>query len=205
MFYDQIKEAYENLGYKFFTGDHNLNLFGIRSPNRNQTFDSFDDLIGVAYTDEDNEKIVKIWTATTDPGYLELTDPSFKAAQLNGTAVLKKGQHLGCYRLGLHGSGNWQHLALRQIKPMPLYRDNNRDAILDLNDETKLVVELAGINLHAASKIKDLLKIGRYSAGCQVIQNFEEHQNLMKLVQIQDSKGYGDIISYTLFNQDEIL
>jgi len=202
--YEQVKKAYSSKGYVFFgEKQFDLNIFGVRSPNRNQAIDSFDDKLGCAYIDLNGKPAVKIWKATTDPGLTHMQRPTFQAAIERGTAILCEGQYRAAYRVGYHGSGNWRHRALIQVGPVRIYRDKNRDTILDV-DGVPITKGNFGINIHAASLWRAEGKIGLYSAGCQVIQEPKDYFDLMDLCKRQESMGLGSSFTYTLFLESEI-
>ena len=201
--YFQIYKLCIKKGYWFPVSGRPFDLFvfGVRSNNREQSKDGFDDVIGIAYQDLKGEKCVAYFSATTDPSVRELINPSFYEAQLYGTAIMKEGQYRGAYKLGLHGGGVWQHVALIQQMPIKIYRDKDKDTILDF--DVPVTQGLYGINIHAASLWQDLDKIDGYSAGCQVFANSKEYYKAVELWQAQMRYGLGDIFSYTLFTQDE--
>jgi hypothetical protein len=194
----QIAAAYKAEKYAWFTKPHDLNVFGVRSANRDQTADRFDDLIGCAWNDGTGLQ-VRTWAATTDPGLTHLVAPQFDEAKRNGTAILKAGQYRRSHALGFHGTGAWRHEALVQIGPVAIHRDADRDA--KLNTKAATTSGLYGINIHAASLWRRLDKIGAYSAGCQVFQDHRHLAELIALVRRQQSAGLGAAITYTLFDE----
>tara|TARA_B100001093_G_scaffold178885_1_gene171470 strand:+ start:11168 stop:11740 length:573 start_codon:yes stop_codon:yes gene_type:complete len=153
----------ESLGYAVFdSGPYDLNLFGIRSPNR--TADSFDDLIGCAYRETaDGPWRIDYWPATTDPGADYLKDPMNSA----GTAILATGQYRSAYMIGKHRG---QYEALVQCAPVKVWRDDDRDNVLDFEGDP--VEGIYGINIHASAQNKRgdarSTRVGKWSAGCQV-------------------------------------
>lgn len=200
MTYKDIQEKAQSLGYWFPDGKHDYDcfFFGIRNSNRDQIQDLFDDIIGVCYKEDGVEKIL-YYAGTTDPSLSELLNPTFQAAKVGGTAIVKEGQYRGCYTIGKHGSGNWRHTALVQIGKMTYFRDKNRDRILD---ESNIQEGVFYTNLHAAEFYRDRETIGGYSAGCQVVQNFKNHQKMMSIAQNQANAGLGTTFTYTLFKED---
>lgn len=132
---------------------------------------------------------------------MHLTRPKFAAAIKDGTAILKTGQYRGAYQLGRHGSGAWQHDALIQVKPVTIYRDANRDAILDT--DVKETTGLYGINIHAASLWQDLDRIGEYSAGCQVLRRAIDLAKLVDLCRQQIRHIGVNSFTYTLLDESD--
>jgi len=199
---NDLKKAYAAKGYAYFAGgNYNLNIFGIRSAKRDQSCDKFDDLLGVSYVDAVGKEVLVLYAATTDPGLEHLVNPQFREAIKNGTAILKEGQYRAAYQLGWHGSGRWRHHALIQVRPVTCYRDANRDSILDTSGKES--TGLYGINIHAASLLKVLDKIGAYSAGCQVIRHSAHMQDLAQLCRRQAIEGLGSSFTYTLFDEED--
>jgi len=200
--YKPIRDAYKKLGHRFFAnGDYNLNIGGIRSEN--STSDKFDDLVFAVYF-IGGKPHFHTWPATTDPGKHWLLNPFSK----DGTAILVPGQHPGAYKLGIHGrTGKYPYKALEQVKPMSYVRDDNRDHILDFNlyrDPELLIKHLFKAviksNIHRASKWRILQLIGRYSAGCQVLQSAADFDMLIYLAE-KSAKTWGNSFTYTLFEE----
>jgi hypothetical protein len=198
MTYKDCQNLYSKKGYKFRTGKMELNIFGIRS--KNSQSDKYDDLGGVAYIDEEGkEQLFHFWM-TTDPGKYYLTNPMNK----EGCIIVVPGQYLQVYGLGLH-SGKYE--ALVQKSPMHYVRDNNKDTELDfrLYREPKSLRELGkwemrGTNFHRSSAWNVVPFIGRYSAGCQVVQKPETFDKIMNLVKESIKAGYKRF-DYTLFEE----
>jgi hypothetical protein len=197
--FENIKKIYNSKNYAFFEkGNYNLNIFGIR--NSNHKADQFDDVLGVVYI-IDGKNYTHLWPATTDPGATELTNPSFPNAIAKGVAIMAEGQYRGAYQLGFHGSGTWRHEALVQIKPVRIYRDSNRNTILDFLPKT-LESGLYGINIHGSSLWGVAQNVGRASAGCQVFQAGKDLREFIAICK-KASAVWGNSFTYTLFNQSD--
>jgi len=185
-----------SLGYAVFYGEYNLNLFGIRSPARESN--SYDDLIGCAYQ-EGTAWRVHYWPATTDPGkdYLE------KGLE-KGTAILVPGQYRGAYQLGNHGPSQYRAL-VQTGGPVSVYRDANRDSILDANSSSPIESGWFGINIHSSSmdpynetRDKTNYPVGRWSGGCQVHATTSGFLEMMQLAELQVYHRGWDKYTYTL-------
>ena len=85
--------------------------------------------------------------------------------------------------------------ALSNVLRMEYVRDNNKDDVLDI-DPSKKIKGIFKTNLHRCSKWKIVRYIGRYSAGCQVIQDPKHFDELMVTAKRQQSLGWGDKFSY---------
>lgn len=192
-----------NKKYDIFSeGAFNLNIIGIRSDNSQS--DKFDDLICVLYKNMRDCWILEKYQATTDPGKHWLFNP----LNIGGTIIMVPGQYRGAYRIGLHGmSGPNPYKALRQIKDIAYVRDNNKDQRLDFSlyeDLKNIFWDTCYTNIHRASKWKKILNIGKYSAGCQVIQDSNDFDRFMSLCELQVKHGHGETFSYTLIEEKDI-
>ena len=185
-----ILQAVQAKGYAVFTnGDWNLNITGIRSPQR--VANAFDDRLCVTY------KVNDIWTTetyeiTSDPGSPYLLRP----INNYGCAVLAPGQWRGCYTIGKHRG---QYLALVQSGKVKVYRDNNRDNILDMDPET-IQDGYFGINIHKRSGESD--SVNGASAGCQVFRYAKEFDRMMYLAGKQVSERGWKTFTYTLLEEE---
>ena len=190
----EIKAVLISKGYKIFQeGDFNLNIGGIRSksviPNK------FDDWIYCFYN-MNGEENFHLWEATTDPGIYWLNYP----LNVKGTAILKPGQYLGTFKLDYH-RGSYLALCQRSA-PVTVIRDANRDDVLDFDypvEETGYF----GINIHKASRWRVLLRIDRYSAGCQVFQDPKDFNLFIEICK-EARCMYGNKFSYTLITEWDI-
>lgn len=166
-----------------------LNIVGIRAdsvvPNK------FDDSIYVFYKNAKNDWEGFSYPATTDTGTYWLNNPM----NSGGTALLKEGQYIDAYKRGLHKG---EYKALVQQKPVTIYRDYNRDAILDFNNG-KETTGLYGINIHRASASSPSDAVNKWSAGCQVFQDPNDFQHFLKLVDVAES-NHGNNFTYTLID-----
>lgn len=205
--YQTIKAAVLSKGYAFFEGEqpYDMNIIGIRANNIDQTEDAYDDAICALYIDESGYKRAFIMQGTTDPGIQHLQKPIFKAAIENGTAILVPGQYRGCYTMGAHGRGNWRHEALQQTGAVKIYRDGNLNNELDFEADT-ITKGWFGINIHAASLWRDLKKIGRYSAGCQVVSDYDDFKLFIAVCKMQAAywPRVGNVYTYTLLEEKDI-
>ncbi len=196
-------ERIEKLGHQVYTaGDYNLNLFGIRASER--AAGAFDDAIGCAYKAGGLWR-VHYWQATTDPGWLYL-DGASERFGADGTAILCPGQYLGAYTIGPHGRTRYD--ALIQSDDVAVFRDANRDHILDTVPET-IMHGRFGINIHAAtvspydeSTSDTLASSGPWSAGCQVHASVAGFRDMMTLCKRQlEAHPTWVRFSYTLLDQ----
>jgi hypothetical protein len=189
---DKIKVAMKAKNYKFFeSGDYNLNIIGIRnSDTGSKVTNVFDDLLTVSYKIGDVWHFKK-WAATTDPGTKGVKE--FHNAQ--GVARLVPGQYRGSHAIGLH-QGKYE--ALKQAKPVKVYRDANKDMTYD----TKLITEgIYGINIHKAGA--DSTYVENWSEGCQVFKKSADFDEFMALVK-KAATLHGNSFTYTLLESKDL-
>jgi len=189
---DKIKQAIKVKNYKFFeSGDYNLNIIGIRnSDTGSKVTNVFDDLLTVSYKIGDVWHFKK-WAATTDPGTKGVKE--FHNAQ--GVARLVPGQYRGSHAIGLH-QGKYE--ALKQAKPVKVYRDANKDMTYD----TKLITEgIYGINIHKAGA--DSTYVENWSEGCQVFKKSADFDEFMALVK-KAATLHGNSFTYTLLESKDL-
>ena len=165
----------------------NLNLVGWR--NKNARTDYFDDFVSL-YWQEGSKWMQTLCPATTRPGLPWLLRPIVK----DGAAILVPGQYIGAYELGAYRG----YTALKQCKTLKVYRDNNRDSVVDVDPATISQGDY-GIHIHRASFFQKAIggKIGRYSAGCQVVERREDFETLIALC-VASSLVWGNSFTYTL-------
>lgn len=198
----QVNGAMKKLGYKIYDGidrsgrkrNYDLNIFGIRSANT--AAGAFDDWLGVFWMNWDTDGWeFHIWRATTDPGTYYLDQP----LNVTGTAIMVEGHYPASYEIGLH-KGKYE--ALVQCKPVKVYRDNDRDEILDMMPET-IQKGLFGLNIHRASADHRSIQVGKWSAGCQVVADPRDFARLMDICRIAE-EAWGPTFSYTLLLQKQL-
>lgn len=182
-----ILQRSEAAGHVIFTrGSYNLNLIGVRTASREAN--KFDDWMHVVFRDDSGEWVDMTFRITTDPGTYWLENPS----RTEGTAILCPGQYRGVWELGLHRG---QYEALCQTgAPVSVYRDSNRDDILNMSANT-IMDGWFGINGHKAGD--DSTQVDKWSAGCQVFANDADFAVFMSLIH-KSIEEYGDGFSYTL-------
>jgi hypothetical protein len=191
--FKQVAKAVRGQGYAFFdSGDYNLNLIGIRAAGGNPD-DTFNDTLAVLFY-QNRRPMMLTMACTTDPGRHYLENPLTE----RGTAILKPGQYRGMWNMGLHR----KYIALVQRRACTVYRDNNRDPFVD-TDHVSTDTGLFGINCHRAAEALDARQIGRYSAGCQVVQHDSDFQLLLSLARIAANR-WGAGLSYTLLSEHQL-
>jgi hypothetical protein len=190
---EQIEGAVKSKGYVWFEGekDFDLNIVGVRnSTPGHKVTNVFDDIITVSYKEGGTWKYQQ-WPCTTDPGTKGVKEFSNKA----GVARLVEGQYRGSHTLGLH-QGKYE--ALRQQKPVKVYRDANKDMTYD---ESKIQEGIFGINIHKAGV--DSTYVENWSEGCQVFKKSADFESFMALAR-KAAAIHGKSFTYTLIKSSDI-
>jgi hypothetical protein len=185
----EILERVEALGFVVFESqDYDLNIIGERNPRGEA--DQFDDWLHVIY----KERGIWQWHAyqcTTDAGMYYLKNYH----RQSGTAILCHPQQMrGAYMLDFH-RGKYE--ALCQRKPVSVWRDRNKDHIHDMMGDEDIGYH--GINIHRSNLSPEGAKrVGKYSAGCTVLQRPDDFDELIELCKKQIKKTGYDTFTYTL-------
>jgi hypothetical protein len=175
--YTELEAKFAELGYQWPT----LHLVGVRSKANEK--DKFDDQMYLI-----NGPMQQIFTCTTNPGthwLKNLLNPS-------GCAVLKPGQYVDSWKLGLH-QGKYE--ALVQAKPITVYRDADKDDLAE--EQGKEDTGMFGINIHRANLNAVSSIIDKWSAGCQVLNNPKEFYTLLSACKASGKKAF----TYTLLRE----
>ena len=195
---EQIEAAVKKEGHKWFeNGDYNVNIVGVRnSATHNEVTNKFDDWMTISYK-VNGEWNFHCYDCTTVPGKYwvdNLMNP-------DGVAIVVPGQYRSSHKIGLH-QGKYE--ALRQQKPIKVWRDDNKDNVYDhIADDIQ--DGIFGINIHRATKYpgKESTQVDKWSAGCQVIaayNDFEEFMNVM----YKARDAWSNSFTYTLIESKYI-
>ena len=194
---EQIQKAVESKGYKYFTSEnYDVNIVGIRNSETNgKVTNKFDDWVTLSYKDENGKWFYHEFEATTDPG----SHWEKNLLSTDGVAILVPGQYRGSHTIGLH-QGKYE--ALKQQKPLKVYRDKDKDGIYDFLEEN-IKEGIYGINIHRASATGTSVQIDKWSAGCQVIAN---NKNFDKLMEVANKAAtiWGKSFTYTLIESKDV-
>jgi hypothetical protein len=166
----------ESLGFATFKGKYDLNIIACR--NMSERPDTFQDTIHVVYWDQ--KWIEYIFPCTTHAGLHYLLNPS----RSSGVAILKHDdQYRSSFKIGMRSSG---YECLVPCKEILVWRDGDQNDVIEYGGEDH---SSAGIQIHRANSSNTSVKIGRYSAGCVVLQTgFNDFMELCKK-QVQNRKG----------------
>jgi len=189
----QLISILKHKGYQLHNQPYQLNIVGVRSTNTEAN--RFDDMLYVFFKDERLHWNYAKYKITTDPGTYWLEHP----LNVDGTAILKEGQYVDTYVLGLHKG---QYKALVEAKPVTVIRDYERKALLDfLNGKEE--TGYFGINIHHAKAKGVTTSVDKWSAGCQVFENAEDFAQFISLCEKHKSY-YGNHFTYTLIDNRAI-
>lgn len=190
-----IKDYYRSNNFPFFeSGLYNINMIGIRSSNLESN--SFDDLICLVYKNS-NDWVLDVYESTLDPGSYWLKNPMNKG----GTAIVVEGYHPGLWSLSKFKGKD----CLRQRTAVSVYRDSNRDEVLNLNPNSK-TRGWYGILMHEHFQSNEEAEnVFKSSAGCQVPKNRKDMYKITDTVKLQQKNIGTDIVSYLIVNESDIL
>lgn len=170
-----IVEYMRQKEYKVFNGPGEVNIVYFEGANIDLTPNSDapdmwnDRGLLICFPSAECPVIVANHPATTEPG-IKATN-SRQAQKLGGVARIAIGQHWECWQMGFH-KGDPNHPALVQCAPIKVFRDVNRDG-----KRTGDPIAFAhGINQHSTKPGIPPKRVGNYSAGCLVRQDWEQHQ-----------------------------
>ena len=191
---EYLQDIFKSMGYAFFTkGEYNLNIIGVRNPNL--ISNSFDDTMICVYK-IDGEWVLKEWEITTDAGEYWLENPMNE----NGCALLVPNQYRGVYKIDLH-QGSYEALCQRNGE-VEVYRDDNKDQILNFNDATK-EWGMFGINIHRSNPSTQSTIVEKWSAGCQVFKKVDDFNEIMDICG-RAKVIWGNSFTYTLIKDEDL-
>ena len=189
---DKVEAAVKAKGHKWFDSkDYHLNIVGVRNSDTGQKVtNAFDDRLTLSYK-ANGEWVYREWMNTTDPGKKGVMEYHNAA----GVARLVEGQYIDSHMLGKH-QGKYE--ALKQARPVKVYRDPNRDMTYD---ETKIQEGIFGINIHKAGA--DSTYVENWSEGCQVFKRAADFEEFMAIIRKAATAGFKSF-TYTLIESKDI-
>lgn len=199
---EQLVAACQRHGFAWFDseppGDRiDLNLVTIRRtvfpglPAGQAESDHFDDLCLAVYRAAGDWRMHS-YPITSDPGRRCLLHP-----YPQGAGILAHPQQArGVYRPGdFHGP------ALRQRGSVPflVWRDVNRDAVLDYPPLSEATPQVIGAHLHRAAQGRIMRRIGGHSYACQVTPLEEDCDAIVAL-----ARRNGARTTYTIVGEEDL-
>lgn len=193
---EQIVKTLNTLRYKVFDNDskpYNLNIVGLRTAD--MTPNVFNDWEYVFWKYRGSWEGLK-FPITTDPGLYYLKNPINK----DGTAIVKPGQYPGLWMRGLHLG---KYTALKQVGNISVYRDANRDGQYDISGKVYTGNDF-GINNHRAVENGRSIMVDKWSAGCQVFEDYYQFEIFMRIV-TEAEKNWTNSFTYTLITEQQLV
>lgn len=182
-------EAIQNvLKEKNYVYSDTINIIGIRSKSKQSN--SFDDWLYLIYKDDKNKIQTRDYPITTDPGTYWLKNPQ----NVHGTAILVPNQYKNSHTFGLHRNS---YEALKQKNPLKVWRDNNKDDILDHDGEEH--EGIFGINIHRSNPTSESTVVEKWSAGCQVFKRVKDFNEFMEICKKSGQTEF----TYTLLVEED--
>jgi len=171
---------------------YDLNIVGIRSNDTEAN--TFNDFLTISYRLKD-QWVFFAFPATTDPGLYWRRNPM----NVSGTAIIVPGQYRGAYSIGRHKG----YPALRQTGELAVWRDANKDRVLDMGSEIPTEIGHFGCNIHRANSDHASAQVDKWSAGCQVVQDPTHFMFFMELCETA-AASFGNSFTYTLITEEDL-
>ena len=195
---EQIEKAVKAKKYVWFEGakDFDVNIVGVRNNApaiADKVTNIFDDCMTLSFKEDGIWKFY-CWMITTDPG----TKAVKEFHNPNGVARVVPGQYRGMWAVGLH-QGKYE--AMRQVKPVKVYRDKNKDMTFN---ETIIQEGLFGINGHRSNPKTESAYVENWSEGCQVFKRVKDFNEFMALIN-KAKTIHGNSFTYTLIESTDIV
>ncbi len=178
---EELKAEFHKNGYAWF----DFHLIGVRS--RANIPNKFDDMFALVSGNN-----IYWYPCTTNPGtyyLLNLMNPK-------GAAMVKPGQYVNSWKLGLHKG---QYPALVQVKPITVYRDADKDAIAEETPTTE--TGLFGIDIHRANPSFISQLVDKWSAGCTVLNNPADFDAMLSMCKHSQMLTKNEFFSYTILRE----
>lgn len=172
-------------------------FIGIRD-SKDQEKDVINDYLGYLMLGE-----IFLTKGTTEPGVYWVKDKAERNKQ--GTFHLLEGFHNKIWCFGTHKGYEALTNTYPYCKPTKGWRDANYNFTKDNKDI--VVCDYFGINFHRMHPIQIVDKIGKYSAGCQVVQNpkdFEYIKAKAKNTLMYKNNPNKTVYNYMLFKIEEL-
>jgi len=191
-----VEKLFFKLGFAFFNqGIYNLNIIFAR--NNVFKLDKYNDSMILIWKNPSGKYKTFITEATTLPGKHYLNNP----VKREGCGVIALQQVRAGWVIGKHKGKK----ALIQNREISIYRDGNKDNILDLDPETfETVKSSSGFNIHYANK--RLIypgRIGKASAGCMVVPFSPAYDFFIRMCEVS-AERFGNAFTVTIIGLNEL-
>lgn len=173
-----------------------INFIGARDSSK-QELDVINDTLGFW-----NKDIIFLCAGTTEPGVYWVKDPAERNKQ--GTFHLAEGFHDSIWSVGTHKGYEALTNKYPQCKPTKGWRDANYD--FTKNNKDVEVCDYFGINFHRMHPVSIVNKIGKYSAGCQVVQDPKKFAKILAAVKATNKYANNKkaVFNYMLFTISQL-
>lgn len=190
---ETLREVHKQKGFPIFEkGDYNLNFGGVRSSER--TANRFDDWVYI-YFKEYGKWVFRTFPATLDPGSPWLKTPMASG----GAAIIAPGFYRGLWQ---YGPPFYGRACLRQRTPIKMFRDDNRDNVLNLDPAT-LEEGMVGILFHESYQAAEEPEfVEKSSAGCVVPKRRTDHIYTMNTC-LRAINIWGNRISFAVHDESD--
>jgi hypothetical protein len=190
-----VQREYESKAYPI----QDFNLIGIRDEEGLEQ-DIINDWLGFWTEDE-----IFLYNGTTDPSVFYTKDKNERNP--NGTFHLGYGWHEKIWIIGTHKGYEAFQNHWKYCKPTRGWRDANFNFKYDEGID-KLVTDYIGVNFHRMSALPNVLQrlIGRYSAGCQVVNDLKDFQYILQKAKDSNMFKQNNFVpfNYCLFSKEEV-
>ena len=195
---EKIEKTVKSKGYVWFEDTLNkgfdVNIVGIRNTSSGKVVTNvFDDFLTLSYKENGEWKFFQ-WAITVDPG----TKAIKEFHNPKGVARLVPNQYRGSHTIGLH-QGKYE--ALKQTKPVKVYRDKNKDMTFD---ETTIEEGIFGINIHRSNPKTESTYVENWSEGCQVFKRVKDFNEFMVIMN-KSKLIHGNSFTYTLLKSEDVI
>lgn len=161
--YQQIKNAVTRKGYKWFTGELNLNVVWERTDDNITNL--FTDWLHIAYQEGGVDKVISI-PATTKPGLKGSILNPVTVAGVTGTAVIIPNQYRGAWEFRDTFTEFSSYPYFRQVGLLDYWRDGDKDQVIDRVQQQD--DRLFGTHWHRMSNTGEYgsRQVNNWSLGC---------------------------------------
>lgn len=166
-----------------------FNVIGIRDET-DMSKDVINDRLGF-FTDTE----LFLCPGTTDPSVYWTKGPERNKI---GTFHLLEGFHEKIWSFGIHKGYEALVNDWKKCNPTKGWRDTNYNFTRDNKDI--VVCDYFGVNFHRMDKVSIAKTIGKYSAGCQVVQSLKDFAYILQRAKESGQQTF----SYMLFKNTEV-
>jgi hypothetical protein len=182
-----FRELFSLNDYRWHNEPMKLNIIGVRTENTKAG--RFDDWLYLFYKDDQKRQRLVQYPCTVDSGVYGLTNP----VHADGCGIVCPQQ----YALEIR-KHRGEYNALCQASNVHVYRDNNRDKVINFDASTimQMTPEEGGFNLHKKKHSHEEIKHSSYGCTVTYAPYFDEIMTLA----YEHRNRYGNVFDYTLLS-----